>query len=58
MKSHVYNKLGSEFHGKTLKEILDIIEDRPLFTEKVENAKKLFERIGYPEKFNAMREVK
>lgn len=56
MKSETYNEAGSEFDGKNLIEILDNIEVRPLFAEKIEKVKKLLDRFGYPEKLNANRD--
>lgn len=58
MESNVISKPGSEFDGKTLKEVLEIIKDRPLFVDQVEKAKKLVERMGIPEEFKAANRVR
>lgn len=50
MEEQRYSKPGSEFDGKTLKEILEMLEGRQLFPDQVERAKQLLERIGGGEK--------
>jgi hypothetical protein len=50
MEEQKYSRPGSEFDGKTLKEILEMLESRELFPDQVERAKQLIERAGGGEK--------
>lgn len=44
MKTDIYSKPASVVEDNGLKEIIEIIEERPYLSEKLDRAKKLFEQ--------------